>query len=111
MPDQATEWHDLAHHLTRGHGTNPAAIVGYGPTLPQLEREHWVAHLTSDSTGLAFQHTHHPHTHANSLPEGQAQRTPGTYAPFPASPHLQRADPWRQAQPEPEAEPEAEAGL
>jgi hypothetical protein len=108
MNDQASAWHDLAHHLTRGHGTNPAAIVAYAPTLDQLEREHWAAHLTRDSAGLVFRHTHHPHAHTEPLPEGQAQRTPSAYAPFPASPHLQRADPWCRAEAQAEPEPEAE---
>ena len=104
MPDQASAWHDRAAHLTQEHGTSPAAIVAYGPTLPQLEHEHSVAHLTGDSGGLVFQHTHHPHTHAAPLPEGQPERTADAYAPFPASPHLQRADPWCEADAEAEAE-------
>jgi hypothetical protein len=92
--DDAARWDHIACHLTAAHGTNPRAIESYAPTLGQLEREHWTAHLTGDATGLIFQHSHQPHSHADPLPEGQQYRAPDSYAPFPPSPTLQAADPW-----------------
>jgi hypothetical protein len=92
--DDAARWDHIACHLTGAHGTNPRAIESYAPTLGQLEREHWTAHLTGDATGLMFQHSHQPHSHAEPLPEGQQYRAPDSYAPFPPSPTWQAADPW-----------------
>jgi hypothetical protein len=100
----AQEWHELAQHLTQQHGTNPAAIVAYGPALPQLQREHWAAHVSGDAAGLVFRHTPRPHVPPEPIAEGQPQRTPGMYAPFTVAPQLQGADPWCQPEPEPEAD-------
>ena len=100
----AQEWHELAQHLTQQHGTNPVAIVAYGPALPQLQREHWAAHVSGDAAGLVFRHAPHPHAHPEPIAEGRPQRTPDMYAPFAAAPQLQGADPWCQLEPEPEAE-------
>jgi hypothetical protein len=109
--DNAARWDHIACHLTAAHGTNPRAIESYAPTLGQLEREHWTAHLTSDATGVIFQHSHQPHSHGDPLPEGQPYRSPDSYAPFPPSPTWQAADPWacpgRDAIPGPVPEPEA----
>lgn len=95
--DDAARWDHIACHLTAAHGTNPRAIESYAPTLGQLEREHWTAHLTGDATGLMFQHSHQPHSHDGPLPEGQQHRAPDSYAPFPPSPAWQAADPWAPA--------------
>jgi hypothetical protein len=94
---ERTMWHDIAWHLTAAHGTNPRAIESYAPTLGQLQADHWTAHLTDDATGLIFQHSHHPHSHPDPLPEGQRHRMADSYAPFPPSPTWQAADPWAPA--------------
>lgn len=90
-------WHDIAGHLTAAHGTNSRAIESYAPTLGQLQAEHWTAHLTDDATGLIFQHSNHPHSHPDPLPEGQRHRAADSCAPFPPSPMWQAADPWAPA--------------
>jgi hypothetical protein len=91
---EAATWNHIASHLTVAHGTDPRAIESYAPTLGQLECEHWTAYLTDDATGLIFQHSHHPHSHPDPLPEGQPYRTADSFAPFPPSPTLQAGDHW-----------------
>jgi len=111
---EAAGWHDIATHLTAAPGTDPRAIESYAPTLGQLECEHWTAHLTGDAAGLVFQHSRHPHSHPDPLPEGQRVRTADSCVPFLPAPAWQAADPWAGQPPAmlagSEAEAEAEAG-
>lgn len=81
--NDASTWHDTVSHLVQAHGADPAALIGYTPTLEQVTFAHFDTHVALQIAGLQ---PPDGHAHPEPLDPGWSEARPGSYRPFPRSP-------------------------
>lgn len=81
--NDARDWRDTVSHLVQAHGADPAALIGYTPTLEQVTFAHFDTHVALE---IADMRPPDGHAHPEPLPPGWSEARPESYRPFPPSP-------------------------
>lgn len=82
MENAARQWDEVAQHLVQAHGAAPDGLIGYTPTLEQLNFAHLDTHAALD---LINARPPDGHTHAAPLDPGWCDPRPSSFRPFPPS--------------------------
>jgi hypothetical protein len=81
--NDARTWRDTVSHLVQAHDADPAALIGYTPTLEQVAFAHFDTHVALEIGGMR---PPDGHAHPEQLPAGWSEARPESYRPFPPSP-------------------------